>query len=124
MLKSLIVSLVIIFLSVFSPAYGKDKKTAFVRFVCFEEESVNRLVEADKIDRHKALLTLKALLDFQACEFDPNGRYVQIERTIRTYLDAKNRECSVITVKSTDGTEYYTLIQKSQIKIENKGLKV
>ena len=125
MLKSLVVSLVVILLSVFSmhDAYGKEKGKAFIRFVCFEKSAIDRLVEADKVNRHKALLTFRTLAQFGACVVDPNGRIVKIERKIEEYLDSENKKTFVITIKDNEGKEFYTIIQEPD-RVPNKGLSV
>ena len=125
MLKSLVVSLVVILLSVFSThdAYGKEKGKAFIRFVCFEKSAIDSLVEADKVSRYKALLTFKILAQLNACIVDTTGRIVTIERKIEEYMDSEDKKTVVIIIKNNQGKEFYTIIQEPD-RVSNKDLLV
>jgi len=125
MLKSLVVSLVVILLSVFSmhDTYGKEKGKAFIRFVCFEKSAIDRLVEADKVSRYKALLTFRTLAQFNACVVDTTGHVVKIERRIEEYMDSENKKTFVIVIKNSQGQEFYTIIQEPD-RVSTKELSV
>ena len=116
--------ILILFFSLVSFAANSNppKEIAFVRFVCFHKNAIDRLIADDKIDRNKAMLTFRVLVQLRACAVMPQGKLLKINRTLKEYKDSKGDPTFLIEIIDQAQNVFYTIIEKQNIK--EQGLKV
>ena len=116
--------ILIIFFSLVSFVVNSNPnhEIAFVRFVCFHKDAIEKLVEDDKVDRHKAMLTFRGLVQLKACAVMPQGKLLKIDKTLKKYKNSKGETNFLIEIVDEAKNKYYTIIENQNVK--KPGLKV